>query len=111
MSLIQALFAGKARVVLMRVQKQPGECVQPFTGGDVMIVWSPLRDSGNVSFEDRTLTSSVVVNRLLDWLKEDRHLMSSHVLTVDADTTEQGQDAALDYMRVYRRLFRAAMIY
>ena len=53
----------------------------------------------------------MVVNRLLDWLKEDRHLMSSHVLTVDADTTEQGQDAALDYMRVYRRLFRAAMIY
>ena len=39
--------------VLVRKQKQPSECVQPYTSGDVLVVWSPLRDSGNVSFEDR----------------------------------------------------------
>ena len=32
----------------------------------------------------------------MDWLKEDRHLLSSSTLMVDADTTEQGLHANLD---------------
>ena len=53
----------------------------------------------------------MVVNRLLDWLKEDRHLLSSSTLMVDADTTEQGQYANLDYNKIYRRMFRVAQLF
>jgi len=79
--------------------------VKPARFGDMVIVWSPNRDGGDVSFEDRSITNAVVVNNLTGWLANHRCL-SGMSYRCDAASTEQGDEEPLDYRRVYFKLFQ-----
>jgi hypothetical protein len=102
---LDVVYPENAVIVISRLQDAPDECVQPAKFGDCMIIWSPLRDTTEVSLEDRTSTNAVVVNNLLKWLEQFR-CIEGRFARFDAATTDQGEGAALDYQRIYHKLFQ-----
>ena len=79
--------------------------MKPARFGDLVIVWSPNRDAEDVSFADRSIANAVVVNNILGWLERNRCL-SNITYRCDSASTEQGEEQALDYRRVYFKLFQ-----
>ena len=106
--MLDVLYADEARLVLMRLQDAPDECVKPARFGDLLIVWSPRRDDADVTFADRSLANAVVVNNLVGWLEQNQCLMGMRY-RCDAAHTEQGDEQPLDYRRVYFKLFQSRL--
>jgi hypothetical protein len=98
-----------SRIVILRIQDAPEGLYQPPRFGDVIIVWSPCRDNGEMSFEDRSATSPIVVQKLLGWASTNRVLQSFMKLR-DAATVNQGPSEPLDYGLVSRVLFNRAVV-
>ena len=106
--MLDVLYADEARLVLMRLQDAPDECVKPARFGDLLIVWSPRRDDADVTFADRSLANAVVVNNLVGWLERNQCLMGMRY-RCDAAHTEQGDEQPLDYRRIYFKLFQSRL--
>eukprot|EP00929_Paragymnodinium_shiwhaense_P069842 TRINITY_DN35275_c0_g1_i1.p1 TRINITY_DN35275_c0_g1~~TRINITY_DN35275_c0_g1_i1.p1 ORF type:complete len:1107 (-),score=303.72 TRINITY_DN35275_c0_g1_i1:94-3414(-) len=109
LTLLDLEYPATSVVGLLRLTDAPSEYTAPLKLGDVLIIWAPRRDSGELTREDLCLTNPVVISNLLGWLTKYRCL-SQTMHRVEASDTEQGESMTLDYTTVYRKLFQKAII-
>lgn len=109
LSLLDLKHSENPVIAVLRLHDDPTEYAQPVKLGDVVIVWSPHKDGGTFTHDDRVLTSPIVVNMLTSFLDRNRSLSQINYRT-DADGTEQGDKYSLDYRFVFRKLFQKAIV-
>jgi hypothetical protein len=105
----QVELPDSAAIALMRLHNLPEEYTSPLQHGDVAFVWSPRRDTADITFADRVTTSGPVVKRLEAW-REKYQAAAKFTLRVECTNTDQAEGAPLNFDEVYRKLFRQARI-
>lgn len=109
MAILQAKYNRCARIVLLRLQDKPDQVLEPPRFGDLVVSWSPNRDDGTSTLEDKMLLTPLVVQKLKRWLGESG-ILESYTRMRDSASTAQGQDCPLDYDTNQRRLFNIAIV-
>lgn len=96
-------------IAVFRLIDDPSEYTSPVKNGDVVIIWSPTRDEGNMTMDDRSLANPAVVNQFIQW-GERQNVLAQRIYRCDAASTEQGENSPLDYDFAYRKLFQKARV-
>lgn len=110
LTLLEIEYPTQAVIAVFRLHDNPDEYTQPVKCGDVIIIWCPMRDGGNMDLQTRTCTTPVVVSNLLSWL-ERYHCTAQWLFRTDAAATDQGDGQQLDYDTVYRKMFKKTRVF
>ena len=94
--------AKQSRVFVARMMRRPATVFDKPKFGDLVVSWSPLRDTNEFSHEQRVQSSAMVVNKLCDFLKRKK-VVGGMVLRREA---AEIKDHSLQYSDVYHKLFR-----
>jgi hypothetical protein len=108
--LLEVEHPDESVVAVLRLHDYPSEYVQPLKFGDVLIVWCPRRDAGDMSMADRTTANAVTVAQLVNWCEKHR-ATQGRLFRTDAADTDQSENSNLSFDYVYRKLFQAARVF
>ena len=109
LTLLEVEHPDDSVVALFRIHDLPPEFTAPIKFGDVLLVWSPHRDGGHLTFVDRATTNAVTVNHLATWLEKYRGANVKY--RGDSATTDQEEGSSVAFDHVYRRTFQAAKVF
>ena len=93
--------AKQSRVFVARMMGRPATVFETPKFGDLVVSWSPLRDTNEFSHEQRVQSSAMVVKNLCDFLNRKKVVGGT---TVRRDAAEI-KDDSLRYSNVYHKLF------
>jgi len=93
-----------ACVAILRLIRRPAEPSEPPRPGDVVVVWVPSEHDPTRSLVDRTATTPIIVNQLVDAITANR-VLAPYTIRVEANKVDD-----IPYDSVYKKLFQVPVL-